>query len=157
MWRSRQQAKKILNVVQYPAITQINTKKQFEKRNGNNFLALYGKDAVVFTVSAAVDNNDGVKRSSPDAQLRVKLMRAADNIGAYDSNSSQVNLKPSEWAYDKCNNMIRHFVPANHPQSVAAGYDGFALYSFLASIAGSASMVLSTQVSAVRSGPVQNV
>ena len=155
MWRSRQQAKKILNVVQYPAITQINTKKQVEKRNGNNFLALYGKDAEVFTVTAV--DNDGVKRSSPDAQLRVKLMRAADNIGAYDSNSSQVNLKPSEWAYDKCNNMIRHFVPANHPQSVAAEYDGFALYSFLASIAGSASMVLSTQVSAVRSGPVQNV
>lgn len=40
---------------------------------------------------------------------------------------------------------ISHFLPAKYPTSVASGYFKFAAYSFTASIAGSASMVLSTQ------------
>lgn len=37
------------------------------------------------------------------------------------------------------------FFPANYPQSVSTGYSRYAFFSFLASIAGSANMVLSTQ------------
>lgn len=38
-----------------------------------------------------------------------------------------------------------HFLPANYPASVADGYARFASYCFVASVAGSAGMVLSTQ------------
>ena len=40
---------------------------------------------------------------------------------------------------------IKHFLPANYPASVAHGYAKFASYCFVASVAGSAGMVLSTQ------------
>lgn len=43
------------------------------------------------------------------------------------------------------NFIIDHFLPANYPDSVVNGYGRFAFYSFIASVAGSASMVLSTQ------------
>ncbi|KAL7581594.1 hypothetical protein ACA910_022151 [Epithemia clementina (nom. ined.)] len=42
-------------------------------------------------------------------------------------------------------NVLVHFLPARFPTSVASGYSNFALYSFGASVAGSAAMVLSTQ------------
>lgn len=40
---------------------------------------------------------------------------------------------------------IKHFLPANYPISVHDGYSTFASYCFVASVAGSAGMVLSTQ------------
>jgi hypothetical protein len=40
---------------------------------------------------------------------------------------------------------VSHFLPAQYPNSVAPGYFYFTVYSFIAGIAGSASMVLSTQ------------
>jgi len=43
------------------------------------------------------------------------------------------------------NYVMTHFLPANYPASVKQGYRQFASLSFCASIAGSASMVLSTQ------------
>ena len=42
-------------------------------------------------------------------------------------------------------NVLVHFLPANYPHSVAPGYMAYASYGFVASIAGSAAMVLSTQ------------
>ena len=42
-------------------------------------------------------------------------------------------------------NVIAHFLPANYPSSVSKGYGRFAALGFLASVAGSAAMVLSTQ------------
>ena len=42
-------------------------------------------------------------------------------------------------------NVLVHFLPANFPHSVASGYTNYAAYGFIASIAGSAAMVLSTQ------------
>lgn len=42
-------------------------------------------------------------------------------------------------------NAISHFLPAQYPDAVSIGYLHFASYSFLASVAGSAGMVLSTQ------------
>ena len=42
-------------------------------------------------------------------------------------------------------NVLKHFLPAQYPNSVATGYSSYAAYSFGASIAGSAAMVLSTQ------------
>lgn len=40
---------------------------------------------------------------------------------------------------------ISHFLPAKYPESVAPGYFKFASYCFIASVSGSAAMVLSTQ------------
>ena len=40
---------------------------------------------------------------------------------------------------------VKHFMPANYPASVHDGYSTFASYCFVASVAGSAGMVLSTQ------------
>ena len=40
---------------------------------------------------------------------------------------------------------MTHFLPAQYPKSVAPGYFKFVSYYFIASVAGSASMVLSTQ------------
>lgn len=42
-------------------------------------------------------------------------------------------------------NVVKHFLPAQYPDSVANGYARFSLLSFSASVAGSAAMVLSTQ------------
>jgi hypothetical protein len=42
-------------------------------------------------------------------------------------------------------NLVKHFLPAQFPHSVAPGYAWFVTCGFGASIAGSASMVLSTQ------------
>jgi Vitamin B6 photo-protection and homoeostasis len=45
------------------------------------------------------------------------------------------------------NTILIHFVPTHYPQSVQQpGYTQYALYTFMASIAGSASMVFSTQI-----------
>lgn len=57
-------------------------------------------------------------------------------------------------------NGVKHFLPAQYPHSVAPGYASYAAYSFGASVAGSAAMVLSTQtlllaVGVVGSGPGQ--
>ena len=57
-------------------------------------------------------------------------------------------------------NGLKHFLPAQYPHSVAQGYASYAAYSFGASVAGSAAMVLSTQtlllaVGVVGSGPGQ--
>ena len=41
--------------------------------------------------------------------------------------------------------VVVHFLPARYPYSVASGYASYAQYSFVASVAGSASLVLSTQ------------
>jgi len=41
--------------------------------------------------------------------------------------------------------VVQHFLPAQFPTSVTPGYARFALFSFVASVAGSAGMVLSTQ------------
>ena len=41
--------------------------------------------------------------------------------------------------------VIRHFMPAGYPQSVAPGYRDYVLYCFSANVCGSAAMVLSTQ------------
>lgn len=41
--------------------------------------------------------------------------------------------------------VMTHFLPAHYPKSVAPGYFKFVSYYFIASVAGSASMVLSTQ------------
>jgi hypothetical protein len=46
---------------------------------------------------------------------------------------------------DHSNHVISHFLPAKYPDSVAPGYLRFASFSFTASVAGSAAMVLSTQ------------
>jgi hypothetical protein len=64
-------------------------------------------------------------------------------------------MNPSRFLY---HNGLKHFLPAQFPHSVAPGYAQYALYSFGASIAGSAAMVLSTQtlllaVGVVGSGP----
>ena len=40
---------------------------------------------------------------------------------------------------------VKHFLPAGYPQCVAPGYAHFCQYAFVASVAGSAAMVLSTQ------------
>ena len=41
--------------------------------------------------------------------------------------------------------LLKHFLPYDYPKSVSGGYAKFASYSFIASICGSAAMVLSTQ------------
>eukprot|EP00980_Cylindrotheca_fusiformis_P030951 scaffold25670_cov127-Cylindrotheca_fusiformis.AAC.2 len=60
----------------------------------------------------------------------------------------KLGIKPTKEISDVSTlsrNVISHFLPAKHPHSVAPGYLKFASYSFVASVAGSASMVLSTQ------------
>ncbi|KAL3801957.1 hypothetical protein HJC23_010301 [Cyclotella cryptica] len=48
--------------------------------------------------------------------------------------------------------VIHHFLPANYPHSVCSSYTTYASYCFLASIAGSSAMVISTQALLVAVG-----
>jgi Vitamin B6 photo-protection and homoeostasis len=58
---------------------------------------------------------------------------------------NQLRLLPSH-VQRTGNNIVLHFLPANYPNSVSPSYGHYAFYSFLANIAGSANMVLSTQM-----------
>lgn len=63
-----------------------------------------------------------------------------------DSNSNTVlnycNYYSNRFHY---RNIVKHFLPANYPDSVSSNYSSYAAYCFMGSMAGSASMVLSTQ------------
>lgn len=140
---------KILTVIQYPASNQVKTTNLLaETSKGNSGLvACYGKDAVAFTFS--VDNGRFHSTTIAEDQHAARKTRDTSTHEINDAGSKEatpVTLQLNHWIYDKADSMVRHFLPANHPQSVATGYDQFALASFFASIAGSAGMVLSTQV-----------
>ena len=142
---SNQQNQRILTVIQYPASNQVKTTNQDKTSKCNSLSTCYGKEAVAFTFLV----NDGRFHSTRSSiaevarKIRDTTTHEIDDAG---SKASSVTLQLNHWICDKADSMVRHFLPANHPQSVAAGYDRFALASFLASIAGSAGMVLSTQV-----------
>ena len=61
------------------------------------------------------------------------------NVESKTENDSKRSLKHTVL------DMISHFLPAKYPESVGPGYTRFVGYSFAASAAGSAAMVLSTQ------------
>lgn len=66
----------------------------------------------------------------------------ADTIDKNKSSSSREHKLEQSMLHT---NIINHFLPANYLTSVADGYGRFASCCFIASVAGSASMVLSTQ------------
>ena len=133
---------KILTVIQYPASNQVQTTNLDETKDRNSLSSRYGKDAVAFTFSMA----EGLRHSTTERLVARKKSESTHDIDEVGSKSSSMTIQLNHWIYVKANSIVRHFMPANHPQSVAAGYDRFAMASFFASIAGSAGMVLSTQV-----------
>lgn len=64
---------------------------------------------------------------------------------AVDKSNDTASSSSRTWSDLLYDNGLKHFLPAQYPHSVANGYSSYALYSFGASIAGSAAMVLSTQ------------
>jgi hypothetical protein len=64
-----------------------------------------------------------------------------------NASSTNNNGRPDDttWRNFVYQNILKHFLPAQYPDSVADGYASYAKYSFAASVAGSAAMVLSTQ------------
>ena len=62
-----------------------------------------------------------------------------------DSGHSNIHFSKDYVFTQLHKNVLVHFLPANYPHSVAPGYMAYASYGFIASIAGSAAMVLSTQ------------
>jgi Vitamin B6 photo-protection and homoeostasis len=98
--------------------------------------------------------NDGDKVLDANASIVSRYGNKAVVYGCTDTNdASWQRQKPERYAtattqtassilYDK---VIRHFLPSNYPVSVDSGYARFSIFSFAAAVAGSASMVLSTQ------------
>mmetsp|Transcript_6801 Transcript_6801/g.9930 ORF Transcript_6801/g.9930 Transcript_6801/m.9930 type:complete len:476 (-) Transcript_6801:125-1552(-) len=77
-----------------------------------------------------------------EGKNRTWNVTSADSIDKKESSSSRMNTIEQSMLHRY---VINHFLPANYPKSVADGYGRFASYCFIASVAGSASMVLSTQ------------
>ena len=86
-------------------------------------------------------------------QQASKYQVSDDNNNKDDENSnnkSRSSTKQSGLSWMMIRNSFQqhilvHFLPARYPTSVAAGYSKFCSYTFAASVAGSAAMVLSTQ------------
>jgi Vitamin B6 photo-protection and homoeostasis len=103
-----------------------------------------------------VASEDNSEVSGADASQHVP---ASATVYTIDSNSSgwtrrEVNnrrrpwnvgvaLPSSDWL--SSSKIVSHFLPSNYPHSVAPGYFHFCRGNFVASVAGSAAMVLSTQ------------
>lgn len=88
-------------------------------------------------------------RRRPDDWIREPCVDASSaphdgstQQAADDNNSSPTTTNLKSVVYE---HGIKHFLPAQYPQSVTPGYGSYALYGFGASVAGSAAMVLSTQ------------
>eukprot|EP00977_Amphora_coffeiformis_P006384 scaffold1361_cov165-Amphora_coffeaeformis.AAC.6 len=78
----------------------------------------------------------------PEGWIREKYNPTANTPSTTNHDTSTTAGTVSNFLYD---NGLKHFLPAQYPHSVSVGYSSYAAYSFGASIAGSAAMVLSTQ------------
>lgn len=110
---------------------------------------LYGKKVVVFTATHPTPGPAESAWQREDLPATIEQNRLLNNKDGRDDrvadNKRSWNLRTSvasSFFYDR---IIRHFLPANYPRSVASGYVRFSLFSLVAATAGSASMVLSTQ------------
>ena len=96
------------------------------------FLSSSSKPTIVETGARRINGNDGTQTFYKFSDER--------NEWEKQSSSSSSSLLPPESSFG-----LEYFLPTNYPLSVAKGYDRFAGFSFVASVAGSAAMVLSTQ------------
>jgi Vitamin B6 photo-protection and homoeostasis len=148
-------------VIQYPSIDRVSppladtlvsfpTKDSLQSSSshisGNNdpksIQSLYGARSIVFTSEKCPELSSAHtqfwKRHEP------RMQRSNIYVPWKENDSMPMPLRwISQQIYHK---LLIHFVPAQYPNSVQQpGYTYYSVYGFVASVAGSASMVLSTQ------------
>lgn len=136
-----------ISVIQFPASHQLrgHTAGSRDDCDGvvatNDIYRRYGKQAIVFT--SDLNWKIGEERPSCStwkAKRPVEIEKVHKTTMMWLDPPGIVSLW--QWSYDI---LLRPFVPANYPDSVPAGYTRFMFASFVASVAGSAGMVLATQ------------
>jgi Vitamin B6 photo-protection and homoeostasis len=114
------------------------------------------KNAVLFTASSSNTKTTSLatkqqQQQQTTAWTKVPLSDESstsvpttngDRSTAATTKLDQIFKAGRHWLYDT---VVRHFVPANYPASVAPGYTGYTVACACAAVFGSASMVLSTQ------------
>lgn len=127
-------------VIEYRAIDTVPT----DQDNKVSQHAFQGR-ATLYT-SSSDDSEKGNSRSWMKRIIQSNKQDEAQPLSSGSSNDICNNMTSSSfyssWLYK---NIISHFLPAHYPTSVSEGYARFSIFSFCASIAGSAGMVLSTQ------------
>lgn len=124
-------------IIQYPSNAPIPVKH--ENSDGNHHKK-YGTNATIYTDAMCDDsvvNNNRLYTQSTSHAWKEKKPEIVKN----ESNNTRYLRRT---LYDT---ILIHFVPVQYPISVQQpGYTMYATYSFIAAIAGSASMVISTQI-----------
>ena len=137
-----------ITVVQYPSIANVSKLPINDSSNlynsdtvdRNSIQNRYGARAIVYTSEkcpgSPSSNNQFWMRYNPPVSFQYDLQKDVDGTPA-----------PFRWINQQIyQNILIHFVPAQYPNSVQQpGYTYYATYGCIAAIAGSASMVLSTQ------------
>lgn len=101
-------------------------------------------------------NHDGEENANKKKRLARKATLytpSAETNGGWDVLKTRLGSADERLAVEKIENLtvqpehhiIRHFLPAGYPDSVAPGYRNYALHNFAANSCGFAAMVLSTQ------------
>ena len=151
-----------LMIVQYPSNTSMSTNNNQTNDNEgwNKNHHHYGTNSTLFytgTTSSGTDTNDTTIVDHAKSSVRslqhhpywkqkplVEMKQNAniDQVSTFTSSLQFMNVQ--QWLY---RTILIHFVPVRYPSSVQQpGYTIYATYSFIAAIAGSASMVISTQI-----------
>ena len=109
--------------------------------------------ATLYIPSVASDNADGRGWTTIDTTLGCTIDYRVSSGKMVDAGACDALNKPQPQSSSLIDNLthqlerhvLRHFLPAGYPSSVAPGYRNYVLYCFSANVCGSAAMVLSTQ------------
>jgi hypothetical protein len=149
-----------LTIIQYPSnhpVTTVANNDDDSTVSNINLYAKYGTKATIYSNQNEYSLQWSQYIHTPK-QLQLDQVEVADEERNKTTSSSSSSFSSSSFSSSSLWHMTRirqmlydtilvHFVPVQYPTSVQQpGYTTYATYSFLAAIAGSASMVLSTQL-----------
>ena len=148
---TKKDASSSLTIVQYPSNTFVTEKDEQHRSVGNrpdHHKYKYGTKATVYYVDSAKDVTDAEWSNHRWKRQHQQQQQELDHRKSNDDNSIPSRFRPltqiRQLLYDT---ILVHFVPVQYPASVQQpGYTRYAIYSFVAAVAGSASMVISTQI-----------